>query len=555
MELTFARLSSIEIKLKRFSESAARSGAGQAGFMVDRREVLKLALRGMAGGIAARGGAAARSDVAPPSAAQEAPRGFALGEPSPFNSNTVTDAARLLSKQPFSPLAADLPDVFRDLGSEQYAVIRQRRPEIAIWAPDNTGFAIEPLHRGFIFSSPMEINLVVEGQARRVIYDPALFDFGNLAIPKNLGDIGFSGFRVLAQGQGDLSTLAIFQGASFFRAIAPGQTLGTMARALSIKTADPRGEEFPAFRTVWIERPTLAAGALVIHALIGSESVTGAYRFTLRPGDATIIDTECTLFARAAVDNLGLATMSATHLFGPIDERRNDDLRPSVSEVGGLQMLTGKGEWLWRPVANRDTLQISTFVDENPRGFGFLQRDRNFDHYQDDDEHFETRPSLWIEPIGDWSAGGVQLVEIPSDSEANDNIIGYWKPKQPLAAGSESFFAYRQFWCWNPPEPPPLAIATQSRSGRGSSLKHRRFMVEFAGESLRLPQNAEAMKPNLNASPGSLSGVRTFPSADKKACRILFELDPGSEVFSELRLVLEADGKPISETWLYRWTR
>ena len=141
--------------------------------------------------------------------------------------------------------------------------------------------------------------------------------------------------------------------------------------------------------------------------------------------------------------------MSATHLSGPIGERRYDDLRPSVSEVSGLQILTGKGEWLWRPVANRDTLQISTFVDENPRGFGFLQRDRNFDNYQDDDQHLETRPSLWIEPIGDWSAGSVQLVEIPSDSEANDNIIGYWRPKQPLAAGSETFFAYRQFWCWN----------------------------------------------------------------------------------------------------------
>jgi len=74
-------------------------------------------------------------------------------------------------------------------------------------------------------------------------------------------------------------------------------------------------------------------------------------------------------------------------------------------------------------VANRDTLQISTFVDESPRGFGFLQRDRNFDHYQDDDQHFETRPSLWIEPIGDWSAGGFQLIEIPSDSEINHNII------------------------------------------------------------------------------------------------------------------------------------
>jgi periplasmic glucans biosynthesis protein len=522
--------------------------------MVERRAFLKWVLCG----IAAPLGAGAGGIAGTPSAAQEiAPpeplRSFALGDPAPFDPSMVTEAARSLSKRPFKPLVADIPGVFRDLSYEQYATIRER-PGTAIWAAENTGFSIAPLHRGFIFSNPMEISLVYDASARRVIYDQALFDFDRLATPSNLGDLGFSGFRVLAQGQSGFSERAIFQGASFFRALAPGQTFGTMARAMSIKTADPRGEEFPAFRSVWIERPTLAAGALVIHALIDSESVTGAYRFTLRPGDATIIDTECTLFARVAVDSLGLATMSATHLSGPIDERRDDDLRPSVSEATGLQMLTGKGEWLWRPVANRNTLQISTFVDESPRGFGFLQRDRNFDHYQDDDQHYETRPSLWIEPIGDWSAGGVQLVEIPSVSEANDNIISFWKPKQPLAAGSETFFAYRQFWCWNPPEQPPLAIATQSRSGRGSSSKRRRFVVEFAGDILSAPENSEAVKANLSAAPGSIVAVRTFTSTDKKNLRVLFEIDPGNETYCEMRLVLEAAGKPMSETWLYRWT-
>jgi periplasmic glucans biosynthesis protein len=520
--------------------------------MVERREVLKFALGGMAGGLATRTGIMSLLPVLPARAAVEATRGFVLGEPSSFDPNVVTTAARNLSKQPFKPLPEDLPEAFRGLNYEQYAAIHERAG--GIWGADNIGFAIDPLHRGSIFSSPMEINLVADGKARRVIYDPALFDFASLAIPKNIGDIGFSGFRVLASGSAGLSELAIFQGASFFRAIAPDQTLGTIARALSIKTADPRGEEFPAFRRVWIERPTLATGALVIYALIDSESVAGSYRFTLRPGDATIIDTECTLFARTAVDHFGLGTMSAVHFFGPIDQRRNYDLRPSVSEVTGLQMLTGKGEWLWRPVANRETLQISAFADQNPRGFGFLQRDRNFDHYQDDDQRFEIRPSLWIEPIGDWSAGTIQLIEIPSDSEANHNIIAYWKPKQALAAGSETFHAYRQFWCWNPPEQPALAIVTQSRSGQGSTIKRRRFLVEFTGDILSVPQNAAVMKPNLNASPGSIVFLRTFSSADKKTCRILFEIDPGSESYSEMRLVLESEGNPISETWLYRWT-
>src|SRR5262249_5033051 len=317
--------------------------------MIERREVLKLALSGAVGGTAASFGVRLHQAIAAPSGAQEALQSFPLSEAAPFDPSVVPAAARALSKQGFNSLPDDLPQVLRGLSIEQYSAIRQR-PGTAIWAADNSGFAIELLHRGFIYSMPMEIYLVEEGKACRVIYDPSLFDTGAIEVPKNSGNLGFSGFRVLRNRPEGQLELAIFQGASFFRAVAPGQTLGTTARAMSIKTADFRGEEFPAIRTVWIERPTLAAGALAIHALIDSESLTGAYRFALRPSEATIIDTECTLFPRAAVDSLGLATMSATHISGPLDERRTNDLRPSVSEVGGLQMLTGKGEWLWRPV-------------------------------------------------------------------------------------------------------------------------------------------------------------------------------------------------------------
>jgi glucans biosynthesis protein len=515
--------------------------------MIRRREVLKLALGCPAAGLGFL-------SPARPATAQAEPPGPGLGEPAPFDPAMVAETARALAKQPYKPMPADLPDIFRNLGYDQYVAIRQR-PGTAIFAGDSIGFALEPLHRGFIYSTPMQINLVSQGQARRLVYDPSWFDLGAIAVPRELGDIGFSGFRVLTQRDANgLAELATFQGASFFRAVAPGQAPGTMARAMSIKTADPRGEEFPAIRTVWIERPTLAENRLVIHALIDSESLTGAYRFTLRPGEATLIDTECTLFARAAVDSYGLATMSASVVSGQMGLRRCDDLHPSVAEIAGLQMLTGNGEWVWRPVANRQTLQISTFVDEKPRGFGFLQRDRAFDHYQDDDQHWEARPSLWIEPIGEWAAGGVQLVEIPSESEANDNVIGFWKPREPLAAGSETTFAYRQFWCWSPPVRPDLAVAVLSREGRGTTAKRRRFLVELRGDALGGFAKAEEITPKLTATPGSILSARAFLSPESKSCRVLFELDPGGESYSELRLVIEAAGKPISETWLYRWT-
>jgi len=521
--------------------------------MFERRDVLKIGLGSMAAGMS--GLFPLAGDLVGVALAQSAPPGFAFGSPSPFQASVVTDTARALAKQPFKPISTDLPAPFRNLTYEQYVAVRGK-PGTALWANETLGFALEPLHRGFIFSSPVEINIAGQGQARRLIYDPALYDFGKLSVRGDIGDIGFSGFRVLTPQDGKgFAEIATFQGASFFRAVAQGQNPGTMARALSIKTADPRGEEFPMIRTFWIERPTLADDTLVIHALIDSESVSGAYRFTLRPGEATIIDTECTLFPRVGVNNFGLATMSATVVSEAIDHRRPDDVRLTLAEIGGVQMSTGNNEWIWRPTSNRETLQISTFVDEHPRGFGFLQRDREFDHYEDDNQHWELRPSLWIEPIGDWGAGGLQLIEIPSDSEANDNIIAYWRPRQPLIAGNETSFAYRQFWCWYPPEQPALAIVTDTRSGRGSSGRQRRFLVEFTGDFLGDPQQSQAVKPMLTATPGTITSIRQFPLPSTKVYRVLFEFDPGNEVSSEMRLVLEADSKPVSETWLYRWTR
>jgi glucans biosynthesis protein len=510
--------------------------------MLQRRDLLKLT----AGGLAALGGVAPAAD---PALAQ-AP---SAPEPPPFNFGNVVDVARALAKRPFQAAASDLPAPFTSLGYEQYVAIRAR-PDAVIWAGDNVGFAIEPLHRGFIFSAPMQIYLLEGGAPRQLNYDRAQFDFGALQVPQTLPNLGFSGFRVLQpRDGGGFADAAIFQGASFFRALARGQTLGATARGLTIRTGDPRGEEFPAFRVVWIEKPTPASNTLVLYALLDSESVTGAYRFTLRPGEATIIDTETTLIPRTQIDHFGLGAMSAAYLFGPIDRRRTDDVRPAVCEVNGLQMLTGRDEWIWRPVANRETLQVSSFVDDNPKGFGFLMRDRDFNSYQDDDQKWETRPSLWIEPIGDWGTGSVQLVEIPSESEINSNMVAYWRPSQPLA--QEAAFAYRQFWCWQPPARPASASVQLSRGGRGAGgNRRRRFIVQFAGDFLADPQRTAGLKHVLSATPGTVTISRMYLYRDRKLCRVIFDIDPGSETYSEIRLLLDVGGKPVSETWLYRWT-
>ncbi|WP_363349609.1 glucan biosynthesis protein [Methylocystis echinoides] len=511
--------------------------------MFERRDVLKAAFGALASGLA-------------PAVAQAQPsQPPAPPAPAPFSQQLIVDLARALAAKPYAPPPSDLREPFASLSYEQFVGIKTK-PGSALWTGENKGFSIEPLHRGNIFTTAVDLFVVENGAATKIAYDRNRFDYGGLKIPEKLPDLGYSGFRVLhaAPGGGE-AELAIFQGASFYRAVAAGQNLGVTARGLSIRTADPRGEEFPAFRMFWIERPTLGDNALVIHALLDSPSVAGVYRFTLRPGEATLIDTELTLFSRTNVDHYGLAGFAAASLHTPLDSRRrNNDLRPMAAAINGIQMLTGAGEWLWRPVSNREELQFSSFVDVNPKGFGALQRKRDVADYQDDDQHWERRPSLWVEPLGDWGEGAMQLVEIPSESENNENIVAYWRPKTPLVGGGAATFAYRQFWCWDPPSRPPMAAAVDSRAGHLPGLKRRRFIVVFSGEVLADPQKTARLSAALTTSPGSATNVRTFLNPQAKTCRVVFDLDPAGENYCEMRLVLHADEEPISETWLYRWT-
>jgi glucans biosynthesis protein len=476
----------------------------------------------------------------------------AMGDGQRFDPGMVAEIARQLARRPFVPGPGELPDVFSNLNFEQYSAIRAIQP-LAIWGDARTSIAVEPLHRGFLFANLVRLFLVEEGAVQRLAYDRTRFEFGRLNVPPNIGDIGFSGFRLHTTFGDQPVDFAVVQGASFFRALARGQNFGIMARGLTLKPAEARGEEFPFFRVFWLERPAPGSNTITVHGVLDSESTSGAVRMTFRPGDMTIVDVETTLFPRVNLEHVGLGGMASTYLFGPNDRRNIDDIRPAVHESSGLQMLNGQGEWLWRPLQNPETLQISAFVDTSPRGFGLLQRDRAYESYQDDEQRFERRPSLWIEPLGDWSQGSVQLLEIPSDAEVNDNILAYWRPRAAMPAGTEATFAYRQYWCWTPPERPPLAVASTTRIGRGSNGRRRRFVVEFAGGPLGDNPLAD-LKAAITVGPGAIHNLKLWSYPERKTTRVTFELDPGNDNACELRLVLEASGKPISETWLYRWT-
>lgn len=467
-----------------------------------------------------------------------------------FDRDVLIERARQLAKTGYAaPRSDDLPSELKGLSRDQYAGIAPA-PGRAVWQGEPHGFTVEPLLRGSIFADPVELALIVDGRVQPIGYDRAGFETGGLALPSLPDARAFSGFRVRARFDGgEPSEFAIFQGASFFRLLAKGQRFGVTARSLTLRPADARGEEFPRFRAFYIEPPS-PEGRLTVHALIDSDSCAGALTFVLKPGEMSSAEIDTLILSRKPIDHVGLGGMQAAYLFGSHDRRGADDARAAAYAASGLQIRNGAGEAIWRPVHNPDSLQISSFLDRNPKGFGLMQRARAYAAFEDDVQRWELRPSLWLEPADSWSDGAVTLLEIPSDSEFNENILAYWRPATPIAANAETRFRYRLCWGWDAPERPPVARVVGTRSGHGSAGAQRLFLVDFSGDDLA----AEGVSVELSASAGRLLGQTLYAYPERRVLRVAFELDPGSEKASELRLALSREGRRLTETWLYRWT-
>lgn len=526
-----------------------------ASYQLTRRRLLASA--------AATAAAAALAPLLPEEAlAQTSNVAASLATDGPFTRSTVTEIARRLSRVPFAAPASRLPDVLQNLTYDQYRDIRFKTAA-SVWQGSGLPFTLQLFHPGFYFKEPIEVAIVKDGEAKHLPYSTDLFDFGPL-VPKGIPntDIGFAGIRI----HGPLNKpdyfdeIVVFQGASYFRSLGRGQVYGISARGLAVKTAEPEGEEFPIFRAFWVETPIQDSDTIVLYALLDSPSVTGAYRFTIRPGLPTVMDVEADLFPRVDMAKVGLAPGTSMFFFGPNDRTNVDDFRPEVHDSDGLLMVNGRGERLWRPLSNPSTLQISAFVDAGPRGFGLIQRDRDFVTYEDLEAVYEKRPSLWVEPVGDWGTGAVTLVEIPTNSEIHDNIVAYWQPKDPIPAGSEYSFAYRLSWGGDPAYAAGGMVVHGTMVGRAQlegDGPQRRFVIDFAPYQVLEGKPAEEPKATVTASAGKISNVVVQPNpliGDGQGWRVNFEIDPEGNNLIELRTVLTFPDGRASETWVYRWT-
>ena len=507
--------------------------------------------------------AAAASANALPALAQDK-SALALGPASAFSPEGLKALARQKAAQPYvAPARAS--QVLNELDYQAWGDIT--------FDTDHALFADGPLpvtffHLGKYFQDPVKIHAVDRGQAREVVYDQRYFHMPANSPAHRLPEgVGFAGFRVQEPRAGKLdwrkNDWVAFLGASYFRAIGRLYQYGLSARAIAIDTAVyNQPEEFPRFSQIYIERPTAGSDAVTVHALLEGPSITGACRFRMTRAAGVVMDVDQTLFLRKPVARFGLAPMTSMYWFSETVKPMAVDWRPEVHDSDGLSLWTGRGEHIWRPLNNPPRVMVSAFADENPKGFGLCQRDRVFDHYLDG-VYYDRRPTLWIEPKGNWGRGAVQLIEIPTDDEIMDNIVAAWVPEQQPAPGTALDLSYRLHWVADEPNPTPLARCVATRLGRGGQPGQprppglRKFLVEFLGGPLKTLPSGVKPEMALKASRGQAGAnslIEAVPDGVPGHWRVQFDLAgvQGAEPV-ELKLQLTVGGKVASETWNFQY--
>jgi periplasmic glucans biosynthesis protein len=479
--------------------------------------------------------------------------GLQLGNAAPFHPKDVIALARSLAASDYQP-PQSVPEAWTQITYDDYVSIWFDGRN-ALWANDPSApLQLDVFPPGLFYPHPVQISVIENGLARPLAFDMAVFDktdkFPDLPIEDTLG---YSGIRLRAELEtpGIHQEFAVFQGASYFRAIGTGDIYGLSARGLAIDTAEPTGEEFPDFRAFWLERPAPGDTTFIVHALLDSPSCTGAYRFAITHGQPLEMQVEATLFPRRDLTHVGIAPLTSMFQFDETNRDRFSDFRPAVHDNDGLLIVNGAGETIWRPLANPKTLQISAFVDDNPKGFGLMQRARSFSDFADLSALYHRRPGAWIEPGEGWGQGTVTLIEIPTDREIYDNIVCYWRPAEGLTAGSEHRMTYRMLW------------GDDSTFGQGLRVLNTRIGKAFEdgiiiaidfGDGPDVPQDLNQIDHMIRASAGTLSPGVLQRNPDTNGPRLAFKFTPDDADLSEFRAELRLNGRPLSETWLYRWT-
>lgn len=483
-----------------------------------------------------------------------------------FDFDDVVQMAAKLAAAPYKEPESKVPSFL--LGSEEpWRVIRFRMDK-AMWLNEKIPYWVNFFHAGSYYDKTVALNYIENGKVHAIPFKKELFDYGGLARQDEIpSDLGYAGFRVhgfLNRPDKD-DEILVFLGASYLRALAKGSVYGLSARGLAIDTAEPKGEEFPWFKEFWIVKPGPKDKTVTVYALLDSPSAVGAYRYVTTPGQPTVLEVSSVVTLRKPVIKLGIGTLTSMFMFGENSAgRRFDDWRPEVHDSDGLLMQLVNGEWIWRPIQNPKTLQVNAFLAPGLKGFGLFQRDREFDNYQDLITRQELRPSAWVEPIGDWGDGSVELVQIPSDNENNDNLVAYWRPAKLPEPGKPISWNYRIYWGDTFKNVPPEGYVTATHIGRDLDGKSRVFVLDFEGPKLsKLPEDAP-VQASVSVSPGAtITEQKLEKNPVTNGWRLTFKILPedpqGLNLVLdkrpplELRAFLRDETHTLTETWSYAY--
>jgi len=481
-----------------------------------------------------------------------------------FARDDLLERARVLAGRPYQPRDSKVAVSLTGLSYDAYRMIQFDNAR-SWWGAENLPFLLQFFHPGFVHDRTVQIAELNDGRATPIAFDPAMFRYsGGLKMTGLPVDMGFSGFRVhhRMSPASRFGEVVVFQGASYFRAIGLDQRYGLSARGLVIDTAEPDGEEFPLFEEFWVERPAPGAGHLIVHALMDSPSATGAFQFLIRPGSSTTMDVQASVFLRAGSDvrTLGIAPLTSMFWHGESSGTINNDYRPEVHDSDGLMIQRGNGEWVWRPLSNPVKTRAVAFGDEDPKGFGLVQRDRRFSSYEDLEACYHLRPSAWVEPLGKWGKGQIRLIEIPTSDETNDNIVAFWVPERSPQPGEALNYSYRLHWFMETGKgaiQPPGGRAVATRLGRSRTHQPdlQRFVIDFEGADLPRETDVEGLEVVLDVGPGAErihQGLQRNPF--NQTWRVALALRPdGTGRPVELRCFLRRHSDVLTETWSYLW--
>ena len=476
----------------------------------------------------------------------------------PFSLDNVREIAQKLAQSPYQNTTPPLP---KEIDNVDYDAMRDIRwkDEFTLWKDKNLPFQAKFSQRSGYLRDKIDIFTVTPDGVKPFLYSPTYFTFGRTKLDKPLPpDTGFGSFRIhySLNNPNYLDEVIVFTGASYFRSLAQGQVYGLSCRGLAVNSGIyGLKEEFPLFTTYWLVEPTPQANEFTFYALLNGPSVTGAYQFKLRPGCETEADVTATLYFRKPIEHLGIAPLTSMFWFGENTSNHFGDFRPEVHDSDGALLANGHGEWLWRPLENYPDIHFNSFQDENPRGFGLFQRDRNFDHYQDLEVNYQLRPSCWVEPVGTWGKGAVNLVQLPIPDETVDNTVLYWQPEKAPVAGEKMDVSYRLHWFMENGKWPPLAHVSATRVNHPTRLfPNASIVLDFVGPGVEDLSDNNLPHAIVSGTSGvPITDVQVIRNPHEHSLRVSFAI-PDKDKVTELRCQLQApNGSPFSEVWTYTW--